>query len=79
MERRSMVSLRPLAEASRRSSSRSGSFISQCDEAAQQVGVRPAAFVAARPQPGVIGEQQRHAARALAVEHQQRPVRRRRS
>ena len=31
MERRSIVSLRPLAEAISRSSSRSGSFISQCE------------------------------------------------
>ena len=74
MERRSMVSLRPLAEASSRSSSRSGSFISQCDEPAQQVGVGPAALVAARPQPSMIGEQQGHPPAALAVEHQQRPL-----
>ncbi len=38
----------------RRSSSRSGSFISQCDEAAQQVGVRSAAFKAAGPEPSVV-------------------------
>ena len=41
---------------------------------AQQVEMRPAALVAARPQPDVIGQQQRDAAFALAREQQQRLV-----
>ena len=43
----------------------------------QQVEMRPAALVAARPQPDVIGQQQRDAAFALAREQQQRLVFRR--
>ena len=41
---------------------------------AQQVGMRPPALEAARPQPRLIRRQQRDATLALAVEHQQRPV-----
>ena len=41
-------------------------------QAPQQIEVRAAALVAARPQPDVIGEQQRHPAFALAREHQER-------
>ena len=41
---------------------------------AQQVDMRAAALVAARPQPGMVGEQQRDAALADAVQHQQRLV-----
>src|SRR3546814_19044377 len=37
-------------------------------EAAQQFGLRPAALVAARPQPDLVGEQLCHAALAAAVE-----------
>ena len=46
---------------------------------AQQFELRPAALVAARPEPGVIRRQQRHPPLADPVEHQQRPVVRRRS
>ena len=38
----------------------------------QQVEMRAAAFIAARPQPDVVGQQQRDAALLLAREHQQR-------
>src|SRR5579883_2349833 len=41
---------------------------------AQKVEIRPAAFEAARPQPELVGEQQRDAALVDAREDQQRPI-----
>src|SRR5262249_58613730 len=41
-------------------------------EPPQQVEVRSAALVAARPQPDVVGEKERHAAPALARAHPER-------
>ena len=43
-------------------------------QAPQQIEMRAAAFVAARPQPDVIGQQQRDAAFAFARQHQERLV-----
>src|SRR5260370_31582574 len=43
-------------------------------EAPQQVEMRPAALAAARPQPDVVGQQQRDAAFAFARQEQQRLV-----
>ncbi len=43
-------------------------------EPAQEIGVRAAAFIAARPQPGVVRSQQRHAALALAIENEERLI-----
>ena len=43
-------------------------------EAAQQIEMRSAVLVAARPEPGVIGEKQRDAALVLAAQHEERQV-----
>ena len=43
-------------------------------EAAQQFGLRAAAFIAARPQPAVIGKKDGDAAFAFARQHEQRLV-----
>jgi hypothetical protein len=43
---------------------------------AQQIEMRAAALKTARPEPDVIGEEQRNAALVLAAEHQQRSIRR---
>ena len=43
-------------------------------EAAEQVDMRAAALEAARPEPGMVGEEQRDAALALAVEDEERLV-----
>ena len=63
---------RPSARAVSASSSSSGSCISQWTQAPEQRRVRAAALVAARPEPGMVGEKHRDAALALARQHEER-------
>ena len=71
---RSTTRLRPSACAVSASSSSSGSLHQPVQQAAQQRGVRAAALIAARPQPGLVGEEHGDAAFALVRKHEQRPA-----
>ena len=51
-----------------------GLFHHPMRQPAQQFELRPAALIAARPEPGLVGGHQRHAALAHAVEHQERAI-----
>ncbi len=74
MVRRSMLIAPFVTAAERRSSSSSGSFISQCARRRSNSASGPPALEAARPQPALVGEQLRDAALADIVEHQERSV-----
>ena len=69
-----MVSLRPRADAMQPLLLEIGLLHQPVGHPAEEIGVRAAAIEAARPQPGVVGEQEGDAALALAIEDQERTV-----